>query len=158
MNNINETETDDMMVLSKMIFLENHLNNKIFVECSEFKSRKELYFFCIELTMTGLRLLYGDETGKVDIEKLSEQNIGYVKEKLYNCAIDLNLEIKEHDINNYRYIYNEENIKKRRIDITQVLYDYPKEDNKFPLSDYKFIIQKLNNSYIITFNIIDFFF
>ena len=107
--------------------------------------------------MTGLRLLYGDETGKVDIEKLSEQNIGYVKEKLYNCGIDLNLEIKEHDINNYRYIQNEESIKKRRIDITQVLYDYPKEDNKFPLSDYRFIIQKLNNSYIINLNIIEFF-
>jgi len=159
-NQIGETEIDNINVLANMIFLDNNNNNKIYIECSDFNNNEDLYFFFIELTMNGLRLLFGDpnNNNKVDIEKLQEKDIKLIKEKLYNAAVELNLEIIEHDIHNYKYVNIENMSKKRRIDITQVLYDYPKDKNNHSLEEYKLIIQKLKYSYVISYKIIEFFF
>ena len=92
--NQEEVHIDEITELVKFVFSDNRHNNRMVIESSDFKDTRDLYFFCIELTMKGMAYLYGDENQKVDIEQLSAEQLDNIKNKLSNAAIELIVDIK----------------------------------------------------------------
>lgn len=145
--NEHEVHINEMNELVKFVFSDNKHNNRMVIESSDFKNTRDLYFFCIELTMKGMAFLYGDKNEKVDIELLSIEQLDNVKTKLSNAAIELNVDIKpvltniENDIN------------------TEIIYNIPQNDFEinYKLEDYSLKLIKKNMLYIITFKIMDYF-
>ena len=134
--NQEEVHIDEITELVKFVFSDNRHNNRMVIESSDFKDTPDLYFFCIELTMKGMAYLYGDENEKVDIEKLSLEQLDNIKTKLSNAAIELIVDITpvktNIDTNNH----------------TEIIYDIPYKDleKKCSLEEYslKLIKSKYN--------------
>ena len=145
--NQEEVHINDITKLVEFVFVENTGNNRMLIESSDFKDSRDLYFFCIELTMKGLSYLYGDENGKVDIDTLSMEQIEHVKSKLANAALELILDIEE---NNTTEIEN---------NTTEIVYDIPYNDlqKNTKLEEYSLKIIKNNMKYILRFKIMDFY-
>ena len=114
------------------------------IESSDFKDNRDLFFFCIELTMKGLSYLYGNENGKVDIDDLSMEQIESVKSKLANAAIELLLDIEEIEDS---------------VNDTEIIYDIPYNDleKKVNLEEYSLKLIKKNTKYTLRFKIMDYF-
>jgi hypothetical protein len=145
--NEHEVHINEMNELVKFVFSDNKHNNRMVIESSDFKNTRDLYFFCIELTMKGMAFLYGDENEKVDIELLSIKQLDNIKTKLANAAIELNVDIKP-------VLTNIENDKN-----TEIIYNIPQNDLEinYKLEDYSLKLIKKNMLYIITFKIMDYF-
>jgi hypothetical protein len=145
--NEHEVHINEMNELVKFVFSDNKHNNRMVIESSDFKNTRDLYFFCIELTMKGMAFLYGDKNEKVDIELLSIEQLDNVKTKLSNAAIELNVDIKP-------VLTNIENDIK-----TEIIYNIPQNDFEinYKLEDYSLKLIKKNMLYIITFKIMDYF-
>ena len=145
--NEHEVHINEMNELVKFVFSDNKHNNRMVIESSDFKNTRDLYFFCIELTMKGMAFLYGDENEKVDIELLSIEQLDNIKIKLSNAAIELNVDIKP-------VLTNIENDKN-----TEIIYNIPHNDLEinYKLEDYSLKLIKKNMLYIITFKIMDYF-
>jgi len=145
--NEHEVHINEMNELVKFVFSDNKHNNRMVIESSDFKNTRDLYFFCIELTMKGMAFLYGDENEKVDIELLSIEQLDNIKTKLSNAAIELNVDIKP-------VLTNIENDKN-----TEIIYNIPQNDLEinYKLEDYSLKLIKKNMLYIITFKIMDYF-
>ena len=58
--NQEEVHIDNITKLVEFVFVENRGNNRMVIESTDFKDNRDLYFFCIELTMKGLSYLYGN--------------------------------------------------------------------------------------------------
>ena len=135
--NQEEVHINDITKLVEFVFVENRGNNRMLIESSDFKDNRDLFFFCIELTMKGLSYLYGNENGKVDIDDLSIEQIESVKSKLANAAIELLLDIEEIEDS---------------VNDTEIIYDIP-YNQFFSFKDedgfiYAFDIYSLYNLYI----------
>ena len=144
--NQEEVHIEEIQELVKFVFSDNRHNNRMVIESSDFKDNRDLYFFCLELTMKGLSYLYGDENGKVDIEDLSFEQLENVKTKLSNAAIELTVDIVPLDDN----IETGEN--------TEIIYDIPYKDleRKSKLEEYSLNLIKKKNLYNIKFKIMDY--
>ena len=144
--NQKEVHIEEIEELVKFVFSDNRHNNRMVIESSDFKDNRDLYFFCLELTMKGLSYLYGDENGKVDIEDLSLEQLENVKTKLSNAAIELTVDIVPLDDN----IETGEN--------TEIIYDIPYKDleRKSKLEEYSLNLIKKKNLYNIKFKIMDY--
>jgi len=142
--NEEEVHINDITKLVKFVFVENRGNNRMLIESSDFKDNRDLYFFCIELTMKGLSYLYGNENGKVDIDDLSMEQIESVKSKLANAAIELLLDIEEIESS---------------INDTEIIYDIPYNDleKKVNLEEYCLKLIKKNRKYTLRFKIMNYF-
>jgi hypothetical protein len=144
--NQEEVHIDEITELVKFVFSDNRHNNRMVIESSDFKDTRDLYFFCIELTMKGMAYLYGDENEKVDIEKLSLEQLDNIKTKLSNAAIELIVDITpvktNIDTNNH----------------TEIIYDIPYKDleKKCSLEEYSLKLIKKENLYDIRFKIMDY--
>lgn len=144
--NQEEVHIDEITELVKFVFSDNKHNNRMVIESSDFKDTRDLYFFCIELTMKGMAYLYGDENEKVDIEKLSLEQLDNIKTKLSNAAIELIVDITpvktNIDTNNH----------------TEIIYDIPYKDleKKCSLEEYSLKLIKKENLYDIRFKIMDY--
>lgn len=151
--NEEEVHIDEMNQLVKFVFSDNRHNNRMVIESSDFKNTRDLYFFCIELTMKGMSFLYGDENEKVDIEYLSLDQLENIKTKLANAAIELNVDITPVDTNldNNQTTETEES--------TQIIYGIPFDDlsRNSKLEEYSLKLIKKNNLYVIRFKIMDYF-
>jgi hypothetical protein len=96
--------------------------------------------------MKGMAYLYGDENEKVDIEKLSLEQLDNIKTKLSNAAIELIVDITpvktNIDTNNH----------------TEIIYDIPYKDleKKCSLEEYSLKLIKKENLYDIRFKIMDY--
>tara|TARA_B110000093_G_C12843095_1_gene356094 strand:- start:27 stop:458 length:432 start_codon:yes stop_codon:yes gene_type:complete len=139
-----EVHINDITKLVQFVFVENRGDNRMLIESSDFKDNRDLYFFCIELTMKGLAYLYGDGNGKVDIEELSMDQIENIKTKLANAAIELLLDIEETD---------------DMINDTEIIYDIPYNDleKKLKLEEYSLKLIKKKSKYTLRFKIMDYF-
>tara|TARA_B100000686_G_C16306517_1_gene721132 strand:+ start:84 stop:524 length:441 start_codon:yes stop_codon:yes gene_type:complete len=144
--NQEEVHIEEIEELVKFVFSDNRHNNRMVIESSDFKDNRDLYFFCLELTMKGLSYLYGDENGKVDIEELTIEQLENVKTKLSNAAIELTVDIVPIDDN----IETGEN--------TEIVYDIPYKDleRKSKLEEYSLNLIKKKNLYNIKFKIMDY--
>ena len=144
--NQEEVHIEEIQELVKFVFSDNRHNNRMVIESSDFKDNRDLYFFCIELTMKGLSYLYGDENGKVDIEDLTLEQLENVKTKLSNAAIELTVDIVPLDDN----IETGEN--------TEIIYDisYKDLERKSKLEEYSLNLIKKKNLYNIKFKIMDY--
>lgn len=144
--NQKEVHIEEIQELVKFVFSDNRHNNRMVIESSDFKDNRDLYFFCIELTMKGLSYLYGDENGKVDIEDLSLEQLENVKTKLLNAAIELTVDIVPLD----------DNIETG--DNTEIVYDIPYKDleRKSELEEYSLNLIKKKNLYNIKFKIMNY--
>lgn len=144
--NQEEVHIEEIQELVKFVFSDNRHNNRMVIESSDFKDNRDLYFFCLELTMKGLSYLYGDENGKVDIEDLTLEQLENVKTKLSNAAIELTVDIVPLDDN----IETSEN--------TEIIYDIPYKDleRKSKLEEYSLNLIKKKNLYNIKFKIMDY--
>ena len=142
--NEQEVEINDITKLVEFVFVENRGNNRMIIESTDFKDNRDLYFFCIELTMKGLSYLYGGGNGKVDIDDLSMEQIENVKSKLGNAAIELLLDIDEIE---------------KGVNDTEIIYDIPYNDleKKVKLEEYSLKIIKKNIRYTLRFKIMDYF-
>ena len=144
--NQKEVHIDEITELVKFVFSDNRHNNRMVIESSDFKDTRDLYFFCIELTMKGFAYLYGDENQKVDIEELSIEQLDNIKNKLSNAAIELIIDISpvktNIDTNNH----------------TEIIYDIPYKDieKKCKLEEYSLKLIKKENLYDIRFKIMDY--
>lgn len=151
--NEEEVHIDEMNQLVKFVFSDNRHNNRMVIESSDFKNTRDLYFFCIELTMKGMSFLYGDENQKVDIEYLSLDQLENIKTKLANAAIELNVDITpvETNLDNNKTAETEES--------TQIIYGIPFDDlsRNSKLEEYSLKLIKKNNLYVIRFKIMDYF-
>jgi len=87
--NQEEVHIDEITELVKFVFSDNRHNNRMVIESSDFQDTRDLYFFCIELTMKGMAYLYGDENQKVDIEQLSAEQLDNIKKNSANDIINL---------------------------------------------------------------------
>ena len=142
--NQEEAHINDITKLVEFVFVENRGNNRMLIESSDFKDNRDLFFFCIELTMKGLSYLYGNENGKVDIDDLSMEQIESVKSKLANAAIELLLDIEEIEDS---------------VNDTEIIYDIPYNDleKKVNLEEYSLKLIKKNTKYTLRFKIMDYF-
>jgi|TARA_Y100000389_G_scaffold109799_1_gene106886 hypothetical protein len=142
--NQEEVHINDITKLVEFVFVENRGNNRMLIESSDFKDNRDLFFFCIELTMKGLSYLYGNENGKVDIDDLSMEQIENIKSKLANAAIELLLDIEEIEDS---------------VNDTEIIYDIPYNDleKKVNLEEYSLKLIKKNTKYTLRFKIMDYF-
>lgn len=142
--NQEEVHINDITKLVEFVFVENRGNNRMLIESSDFKDNRDLFFFCIELTMKGLSYLYGNDNGKVDIDDLSMEQIESVKSKLANAAIELLLDIEEIEDS---------------VNDTEIIYDIPYDDleKKVNLEEYSLKLIKKNTKYTLRFKIMDYF-
>ena len=142
--NQEEVHIDNITKLVEFVFVENRGNNRMVIESTDFKDNRDLYFFCIELTMKGLSYLYGNGNGKVDIDDLSMEQIENVKSKLGNAAIELLLDIEEIE---------------NGVNDTEIIYDIPYNDleKKVKLEEYSLKIIKRETKYTLRFKIMDYF-
>ena len=142
--NQEEVHISDITNLVEFVFVENRGNNRMLIESSDFKDNRDLFFFCIELTMKGLSYLYGNDNGKVDIDDLSMEQIESVKSKLANAAIELLLDIEEIEDS---------------VNDTEIIYDIPYNDleKKVNLEEYSLKLIKKNTKYTLRFKIMDYF-
>ena len=144
--NQEEVHIDEITELVKFVFSDNRHNNRMVIESSDFKDTRDLYFFCIELTMKGISYLYGDENQKVDIEQLSAEQLDNIKNKLSNAAIELIVDIKPVITN----IDTESH--------TEIIYDIPPKntEEESKLEEYSLKLIKKQNLYDIRFKIMDY--
>lgn len=144
--NQEEVHIDEITELVKFVFSDNRHNNRMVIESSDFKDTRDLYFFCIELTMKGMSYLYGDENQKVDIEQLSAEQLDNIKNKLSNAAIELIVDIKPVITN----IDTETH--------TEIIYDIPPKntEEESKLEEYSLKLIKKQNLYDIKFKIMDY--
>lgn len=144
--NQEEVHIDEITELVKFVFSDNRHNNRMVIESSDFKDTRDLYFFCIELTMKGMAYLYGDENQKVDIEQLSAEQLDNIKNKLSNAAIELIVDIKPVITN----IDTETH--------TEIIYDIPPKntEEESKLEEYSLKLIKRQNLYDIKFKIMDY--
>ena len=144
--NQEEVHIDEITELVKFVFSDNRHNNRMVIESSDFKDTRDLYFFCIELTMKGMAYLYGDENQKVDIEQLSAEQLDNIKNKLSNAAIELIVDIKPVITN----IDTESH--------TEIIYDIPPKntEEESKLEEYSLKLIKRQNLYDIKFKIMDY--
>jgi len=84
-----EVEIDDLNKLANFI-IENEYN-KIAIESPEFTDTKDLFYFCIDLTLELIKILYNTS----DINNLSIENINRIKDILTTACIDFNITIIE---------------------------------------------------------------
>ena len=142
--NQEEVHINDITKLVEFVFVENRGNNRMLIESSDFKDNRDLFFFCIELTMKGLSYLYGNENGKADIDDLSMEQIENIKSKLANAAIELLLDIEEIEDS---------------VNDTEIIYDIPYDDleKKVNLEEYSLKLIKKNTKYTLRFKIMDYF-
>jgi len=142
--NQEEVHINDITKLVEFVFVENRGNNRMLIESSDFKDNRDLFFFCIELTMKGLSYLYGNENGKVDIDDLSMEQIENIKSKLANAAIELLLDIEEIEDS---------------VNDTEIIYDIPYNDleKKVNLEEYSLKLIKKDTKYTLRFKIMDYF-
>ena len=141
--NQEEVHIDEITELVKFVFSDNRHNNRMVIESSDFQDTRDLYFFCIELTMKGMSYLYGDENQKVDIEQLSAEQLDNIKNKLSNAAIELIVDIKPVITN----IDTETH--------TEIIYDIPPKntEEESKLEEYSLKLIKRQNLYDIRFKI-----
>ena len=144
--NQEEVHIDEITELVKFVFSDNRHNNRMVIESSDFKDTRDLYFFCIELTMKGMAYLYGDENQKIDIEQLSAEQLDNIKNKLSNAAIELIVDIKPVITN----IDTESH--------TEIIYDIPPKntEEESKLEEYSLKLIKKQNLYDIKFKIMDY--
>mgnify|MGYP006154156733 FL=1 len=138
-----EVHIEDLHELVKFVFSDNMNNNKMVIESGDFKDTRDLYFFCIELTMKGLAYLYGNEDGKVDIEDLTFEELQNIKNKLRNAAIELMIDIEPISIDTLD---------------TEIIYNIPYKDieKESKLEEYSLKLIKKKNLYNIRFKIMDY--
>ena len=143
--NQEEVHIDEITELVKFVFSDNR-HNRMVIESSDFQDTRDLYFFCIELTMKGMAYLYGDENQKVDIEQLSAEQLDNIKNKLSNAAIELIVDIKPVITN----IDTESH--------TEIIYDIPPKntEEESKLEEYSLKLIKKQNLYDIRFKIMDY--
>ena len=136
--NIEEVEINDITKLANFIL---DSKSPLVVESQDFKNNRDLFFFCVEITTKMLAIKYGDNTGKINIEDLTPDEINLVKEKLIKSSIDFNINII--DIN-----FDKE--------ISDIIYVIPENDieKNIDLDKYYMCIKKKNKQYIINFKII----
>ena len=154
--------------LLERIYHKNPNNNRLFIEANSLRSTKELFRFCLDLFCKGLVMCHGGDTRRVEIDKLSMDQIQYVIDKLSYTGIMTIVRVltKEH-----YHIINEEPeqeqsddslqepfIQKQKIqDAYKVLQQSVEAIDKFPendnLKNYNFKILVGDCVYCISFEI-----
>lgn len=153
--------------LLERIYHKNPNNNRLFIEANSLRSTKELFRFCLDLFCKGLVMCHGGDSRRVEIDKLSMDQIQYVIDKLSYTGIMTIVRVltKEH----YDVIHEDEPsesdsplqeplIQKQKLkDAYKVLQQSVEAIEKFPendhLKNYNFKILVGDCVYCISFEI-----
>jgi hypothetical protein len=94
-----EYEFSDIEDLAKLVFLniyiEENTNNKIIINIPDMQNTIDYFCFCVELTLKGLSLLYGDpeNNNKISLKNITIEQIQKVITRLKYCNIEMSLDI-----------------------------------------------------------------
>jgi hypothetical protein len=73
--------------LAELIFQKNVNDASIYIDLSELKNPKDLFFFMVHLMCKGLVLIYGNN-GRVNFDELTLEGFANIKSKLRCIGID----------------------------------------------------------------------
>lgn len=81
--------------LAQFVFLQNE--NDIIVELSltNVETKKDLFFFCLDLFCKGLVLKFGNGGTQVDLATLQMDDFVYIQKKLRNAGIVVHLDLQQ---------------------------------------------------------------
>jgi len=77
------------MDVAELIFIKNMDDNKIEVTLPNLEGAFDLFCFCLNMTILGLRLIKGED--KVTVESIDADTINLVGRKLKNVGIELSV-------------------------------------------------------------------
>lgn len=149
----------DINQLVQFIFVENKNDNPIDLVIAEgVKNTKELFFTCVEILTTGLKLLYSDNDGKINLQNITLDQLEFIKKKMLLAKIDFRIDIIEVkdliieiDSENNQTISVTE--KEDEILVKHLITSLDDLDENLPLFDYCFKIQLIEVIYFVRFNI-----
>jgi hypothetical protein len=127
----------DIIAFSKYMFLENKNNKIIRLDLQGIENNKDLFLFFIDLFCKGIIVCYGINN-TVNFDDLDNEKFNFIKQKMFNAGIIINLNISQNIINLPTHINSSE------IDA--------EIDNK-QLEEYIFKIYKEFQIYEITFSL-----
>jgi hypothetical protein len=141
-----EMEVND---LADFMFKRNVNNVVLDLSLGGIENNKDLFFFILDLFCKGLVLLFGGEQKSVDVDSITLDDFGTVKEKMGCAGININLAYYPNDIE----LQDGEVVEmsKRALLNLDEINNAP--DNK-PLEEYVFKLLTIKNQYIISFNLI----
>lgn len=168
--NFREFKVNSIDDLLDIIFIKNTDNAPVQIECADFQSIKDLYFFCVELTLKGLQKMYGnsENNNQVDIATLSMQQIKVVQKKLNNAGIEVMLEGKE--MTTKDMLYKDDDLthvvnmlptplrlnpKTQKYESAEVTPESQEALAKVPLEEYLLVITKRTMAYHVRFKLIN---
>lgn len=122
---------------SEYMFKNNIHNRKIQLNLEGIENNKDLFLFFIDLFCKGLVICFG-ENNSVDFDTLDLDKFSYIKTKMQNAGIHINLNIEQNPIHMMTSINSQE------IDC---------EDPNKPVHEYIFKIYKGALTYNITFTL-----
>ena len=101
--------------LAKYIFEENlQFKNDVLLDVRTLQTTKQLFFFFFELFCKGLVILFGSESGRLELNSVSSEQFDLVRECLRRAHIKLHLttydadtaRLLDHDVSSSREVAN----------------------------------------------------
>lgn len=149
----------DITQLVQFIFVDNINNHSIDLVIDQgVKNTKELFFTCVEILTAGLKLLYSDNEGKINLQNITLEQLEFVKKKMLLAKIDFTVDIIEKkdliievdsDNNETISVTNKED----EVLVNHLLTSLTDLDNNLKLFEYCFKIQLPEVIYFVRFNI-----
>lgn len=132
-----EMEIDD---LAEFMFIRNKTNAIIDLSLGGIQSNKDFFYFCLDLFCKGLVILFGNGSNSVNIDDLTLENYGVIREKMICAGIDSKLQTFPVDISN--------------VEETNAINfdDLSACNDNLPLTSYEFKICSPQLTYVLSFN------
>lgn len=127
----------DITEFSEYMFKNNTNNRKIQLNLEGIENNKDLFLFFIDLFCKGLVICFG-ENNSIDFDTLDLDKFAYIKQKMGNAGIHINLSIDQNPI------YMNTSINSAEID---------SQDPNKSVHEYVFKIYKGELTYNITFTL-----
>ena len=151
----------DIEQLVQFIFVENIDDHFIDMVIDKgVKNTKELFYTCVEILTAGLKLLYSDNEGKINLQTITLEQLEFVKKKMLLAKIDFRVDIIEKkdliieidsDNNETISVTNKED----DVLVNHLITSLTDLDNNLKLFDYCFKIQLPTVIYFVRFNIMN---
>ncbi len=155
----------DINTLAKFIFIDNSNNHPIDLVIDEGCSNtKELFYICVELLTTGLKLLYGNEYGKVSLQDLTIEQLKVIKKKLLLAKIDFEIDMIDNKeilndletyLNSKENLSDDKNTESNDRMIQNLLFSVDDLEDNLPLNEYCFKIELEDRIYFVNFNLLN---
>lgn len=97
----------DIIAFTEYMFRKNTNNRPIHLNLEGIESNKDLFLFFIDLFCKGLVVCYG-VNNKVNFDDLNMDKFAYIKQKMANAGIQIDLNVKQHPTELQTFINSDE--------------------------------------------------